>query len=237
MAKKRSSKKTRSRSLNGAALFIGILAATLGIFSFAPNLLNKKTSVCANSISCVRDLTGKYEESTKGVFLGREVTAPSYAVQDTPQHVLGTTSGPKHISVDLSAQRLYAYEGETKVYDFPVSTGKWAPTPTGEFKIWIKLRHTRMSGGTGADYYNLPNVPYTMFYYNESVPKSRGFSLHGAYWHNNFGYPMSHGCVNMRPVDAEKIFDWAEPATEAGITYATDSNPGTTVTVYGEAPK
>lgn len=60
-----------------------------------------------------------------------------------------------------------------------------------------------MAGGQGADYYNLPNVPYVMYYY-------RDFGLHGAYWHNNFGHTMSHGCVNMRQIDAKVIFEWAD---------------------------
>ena len=64
-----------------------------------------------------------------------------------------------------------------------------------------------MSGGSGTDYYNLPNVPHTMFYYND-------FGLHGAYWHNNFGHTMSHGCVNMRPVDAKTLFEWADGPTK-----------------------
>ena len=60
-----------------------------------------------------------------------------------------------------------------------------------------------MSGGSGTDYYNLPNVPYVMYFYHY-------FGLHGAYWHNNFGHTMSHGCVNMRPIDAGAIFDWVD---------------------------
>ncbi|MEK7188733.1 MAG: L,D-transpeptidase, partial [Patescibacteria group bacterium] len=147
---------------------------------------------CANSISCIKDLSGKFESESEGVFLGQKIAVPSYLASiPFGEKVLGRTSGPKHISVDLSKQRLYAHEGDKKVLEFPVSTGKWGRTPPGEYKIWVKLLRTRMSGGSGNDYYNLPNVPYTMFFYSESVPKSRGFALHGAYWHNNFGYTMS----------------------------------------------
>jgi lipoprotein-anchoring transpeptidase ErfK/SrfK len=153
-----------------------------------------------------------------------------------PLAVLGDTTAPKHIYVDLTNQKLYAYEGDKVVMSFMVSTGKWNHTPTGDFKIWIKLRYTRMTGGSGADYYNLPNVPYTMFYYNDQVPKGDGYSIHGAYWHNNFGHPMSHGCVNMRPADAGLLYAWANPPTTGNVTYATDKNPGTVITVYGETP-
>jgi hypothetical protein len=76
-----------------------------------------------------------------------------------------------------------------------------------------------------------------MFYYNDEVSKGQGYSIHGAYWHNNFGYPMSHGCVNMRPEDAEKIYNWVDPVTDGRITYASEQNPGTIVTVHGKAPE
>ena len=117
-----------------------------------------------------------------------------------------------------------------------IASGKWFPTPTGDFTIWTKLRATRMSGGQGADYYDLPNVPYVMFFESKDVGRSLGFSLHGAYWHNNFGHAMSHGCVNMRIVDAQKLYDWANPFTEGNTTYTSDKNPGTKITIYGEAP-
>jgi lipoprotein-anchoring transpeptidase ErfK/SrfK len=185
-------------------------------------------SVCANSISCINDLSGKKEITNEGVFMGKKVIAPEltekpqYALKDL-KSVLGDTTD-KHIYVDLTNQKLYAYEGSTKVYDFLVSTGKWGPTPTGDFRIWTWLRYTRMAGGNQAlgTYYNLPNVPYTMYFANAQVPRSAGYSLHGTYWHNNFGHPMSHGCVNMRIEDAAKIFYW--------------SNSNTIITIYGTAP-
>lgn len=215
-------------------------ACILAFFVFS--LFKSNLSVfrpCANSISCIKDLSGNYEEtSEKGVFLGRELATPIYIANDinTPSVLGESTNADKHIYVDLTNQRLYAYEGGKVLYNFPVSTGKWNHTPTGDFRIWIKLLYTRMSGGSGADYYNLPNVPYTMFYYNSQVPKADGYSIHGAYWHNNFGHPMSHGCVNMRPEDAAYIYNWADPATKGNTTYASDTNPGTIITVYGETP-
>ena len=192
---------------------------------------------CANSISCIKDLSGKFEQDQEGIFLGKKIAVPSYlSAIPLEKRVLGKTSGSKHISIDLSFQRLYAHEGDRKVLEFPVSTGKWGRTPTGEYKIWVKLLRTRMSGGSGNDYYNLPNVPYVMFFYNDEVSKSRRFSLHGAYWHNNFGYTMSHGCVNIRPRDAAKLFEWAEPVSEGSVTHATKDNPGTLITIYGQPP-
>lgn len=184
-------------------------------------------------------MSGKFENNAStGTFEGRTVPVPkSVAIEYTSPKVLGENSEPKKIAVDLTNQHLYAYEGDRVVMDFPVSTGKWNVTPTGVFNIWIKLRATRMSGGSGADYYNLPNVPYTMFYANSEVPRSDGFSIHGAYWHNNFGHPMSHGCINMRIADAGEVFAWADPPTNGYTTTATDANPGTQVIVYGTTPQ
>lgn len=190
---------------------------------------------CANSVSCIHNLNATVENEEVGVFAGQQVTPPqiNLAEATATKNVLGETTGDgeKRIYVDLTTQTVYAYEGTTEIFKTLVATGKWGRTPTGDFKIWVKLRSTRMSGGSGADYYNLPNVPYTMFYYNDKVPKSAGYSLHGAYWHNNFGHEMSHGCVNLREVDAQTLYDWADPATESNTTHATSEKPGTIVSV------
>ena len=86
----------------------------------------------------------------------------------------------KRIEVDLSTQTLKAYDGDSLFMEAKVSTGKMFPTPTGEYTIWRKIRSTKMSGGEGANYYYLPNVPYVMFFSNSEVSAGRGFSLHGA---------------------------------------------------------
>ncbi len=156
--------------------------------------------------------------------------------------VLGDTSADKRIEVDLTNQKVYAYEGERKAYEFTVSTGKWALTPTGEFRIWAKVRSQKMSGGDKmlGTYYYLPNVPYVMFFYNEKIAKMRGFSFHGTYWHDNFGHPMSHGCINMRTSDAQTLYEWANPIVinqKAWSTLVDTSNQGTRVTIYGETPR
>ena len=157
-----------------------------------------------------------------GLFQGHTVIPPKINLAEelyTPKRsVLGTTipQGKKHIYVDLATQTLYAYEGNTQILQTFISSGKWGRTPVGNFHIWMKLRATRMSGGSGADAYNLPNVPYVMYFY-------RDFGLHGAYWHNNFGHEMSHGCVNMRIVDANTVYDWTDGPTKG--------QPGTAVSV------
>ena len=147
--------------------------------------------------------------------------------------VLGTTttaSGEeKWIDVSLSEQKLRAWEGNKVVMEFPISSGKWSPTPRGDFRIWYKTRYQKMEGGSKAlgTYYNLPNVPHNMFFY-------LGYAIHGAYWHNNFGQPMSHGCVNSPLSQVASLFEWTGPVVPAGINVvrADDSNPGTRVFVH-----
>ncbi len=195
---------------------------------------------CANSLSCKESLSLNVENGTYGVFNGRKITPPSVnlAKKDGKSAVLAqaTGSGEKHIYVDLATQTLTAYEGDKIFLQAPVSSGKWGKTPTGEFSIWEKLRATKMSGGSGSDYYYLPNVPFVMFFSGSGVGAGRGFSLHGTYWHNNFGHPMSHGCVNMRTVDAEKLYYWVNPSGDGNVTVSTGENPGTKITIYGQAP-
>jgi len=127
---------------------------------------------------------------------------------DTP-YTYPDYGGVRWIDVNLSQQMVYAYEGNTIVASFLVSTGVPAfPTVTGQYHIYIKLVSTLMAGPG----YYLPNVPYTMYFY-------KGYGFHGTYWHSNFGHPMSHGCVNMYTPDAEWLFYWASEGTLVNIHY------------------
>lgn len=112
-------------------------------------------------------------------------------------------SGGKRFVVDLSDQMIYAFEGDTLVRSSLISSGTWrTPTVTGTFYIYARYESTRMRGPG----YDLANVPYTQYFY-------KGYGLHGTYWHNNFGTPMSHGCVNMPTPEAEWAFYWATYGT------------------------
>ena len=211
------------------------------ISAFSLWVIRQKDLTCANSISCINDLSGKFDPSQKeGEFMGKKVQIPAGIAQNlTLNSVLGDQlDSNKHIYIDLTNQRLYAKEGDRIIYEFAISSGKWGRTPTGDFTIWIKLRATRMKGGNKAlgTFYDLPNVPYVMYFYNSEIPKYRGYGLHGAYWHNNFGHPMSHGCINISPENAKLLYDWANPPTGGNTTYADNNNPGTPITIYGDAP-
>ena len=218
-------------------LFLILLLVLVRIYVFPqlPRFLSRQNSLDFKS------LTGNFSPSEKkAVFNNGSVPAPQLlAHNNVNNQVLGESNSKKRIEVDLTNQRLYAYEGDNKVYDFLVSTGKWGATPTGTFKIWIKLRYTLMSGGSQAlgTYYYLPNVPYTMYFYNAEVPQYRGYGIHGTYWHSNFGHPMSHGCINMKTEEVEQLYSWAMPDTKGqGSIGATEDNPGTEIVIYGSAP-
>ena len=135
------------------------------------------------------------------------------------------------IRVDLSEQLLFAYEQEKPVRAFVISSGlPRTPTVTGEFRIRMKVRAQTMSGGDpelGNDY-ALPNVQWVQYFHED-------YGFHGTYWHNNFGNPMSHGCVNMTNTDARWLFDWAGPEwEETGRIWqrSTEEEPGTYVIVH-----
>lgn len=122
---------------------------------------------------------------------------------------VAVSDGEHWIDVDLSQQRLYAYAGDTLMNSFVVSTGTWqTPTVTGKFNIWIKVRSQAMSGPG----YYLPDVPYVMYFYKD-------YGLHGTYWHNNFGTPMSHGCVNLTIPDAEWLYNFSSVGTMVNVHY------------------
>jgi lipoprotein-anchoring transpeptidase ErfK/SrfK len=228
-------KKLKSGSILTAILLI--LFVLIGIVLATPKLFINRS-------------LGKYDSSKhiayfdgKEYLVPPEIVAPKYladtflneTADSANVDVLGSKSSKeKRIEVDLTAQKLYAYEGGKQKMKFDVSTGKWFETPTGEYRIWSKLKYTLMTGGSKENdtYYYLPNVPYTMYFY-------KGYGIHGTYWHNNFGHPMSHGCVNMRTSDAEKLFYWANPPLPENVNYinANENNQGTRVIVYGQTPR
>lgn len=232
------------------AYLLAVVSFLFGFFALGQAVGDLTTSLLAdlrfNYLSSRWD--GRYQPSaTTGVFLGEAVAVPEERpYMEELAQVLGETTEPKRIEVDLNNQHLYAFEGGRKVFDFLVSTGKWGRTPPGNYRIWVKLRYTLMAGGSRAlgTYYYLPNVPYVMFFEGvaddgQIISRSLGYSLHGTYWHNNFGHTMSHGCINMRTEDVEKIYYWALPPVDQNVwsVYTSRDNPGTPIRIYGQPPE
>lgn len=121
------------------------------------------------------------------------------------------------IDIDLASQTLVAYEGDKPTFATLVSTGKGPKgselaTPTGTFRIWVKLRTTNMDNlekDFADDYYSIADVPYVQFFH-------KGVALHATFWHRDLGHVHSHGCVNLVPEDARYLFGWTAPHVPSG---------------------
>jgi L,D-transpeptidase catalytic domain len=135
---------------------------------------------------------------------------PTYSEDLFVAPVASITGGPvdpngeKWVQISISLQYLWAYQGDQVLWQGYISTGRAGfQTPTGEFHVLSKLPSQTMEGVLGGEYYNVPDVPDVMYF------TDFGHALHGTYWHNSFGTPMSHGCVNL-PMDvAAWMYQWA----------------------------
>jgi lipoprotein-anchoring transpeptidase ErfK/SrfK len=131
----------------------------------------------------------------------------TYHSWDIPDEITGGSTF--WIEIDLTNQILYAYRGNQLISGFLVSTGTSSyRTVTGTYKIYAKYPAVTMIGPG----YHLEDVPYTLFFY-------KGYAIHGTFWHNNFGRPMSHGCVNMATNEAAWVYDNAPVGTYVFVHY------------------
>ena len=138
----------------------------------------------------------------------------------------------KLVEINLTYQTMSCYEGSREVYFCRISSGakfnaagevvdKWA-TPVGEHPIWRKAMSMHMSGGTVSGGYDLPGIGWTTLFVGNGV------AIHSTFWHNNYGVPMSHGCVNAKPDDAKWVFRWVQPVVAYDPGDITVSMPGGT---------
>lgn len=145
----------------------------------------------------------------------------------------------KRVEVRLLQQTLSCYEGQTEVFFCRVSTGdkfdkdgnpskEWS-TPVGAHSIWRKLVSVHMTGGTTGGGYDIPGIGWTTLF------SSNGVAIHSTFWHNGFGAPRSHGCVNARPEDAKWVFRWTHPATPYDPGDMTISGTGSTKVIVIES--
>lgn len=213
---------------------IGLILAVFVLYFSSRSFLKETSYGCGPPPA---GANGKYDPTDlKVIFNNEKVDYQLAELVPNPEAlagqegaVLGATTDERWIEIDLSEQKLKAHNGDKVDYEFLISSGKWVPTPTGEFRVWVKLKYTKMEGGKKENntYYYLPNVPYTQYFY-------KGFGIHGTYWHNNFGQPMSHGCINMAISDAEKLFYWTSPLVEQGkgVAYASKGSPGTRIIIH-----
>ncbi|MBE2271020.1 MAG: L,D-transpeptidase family protein [Anaerolinea sp.] len=161
-------------------------------------LIARQYGVSVEDIMALNDIS-----NPDVIWVGQELIIPAggeYIPENIPAAPLA--SG-KSIVVSTNDQRIYAYENGQLVRSHLVSTGLPAtPTVLGDYNIYVKYVADDMAG---PDYF-LPQVPYTMYFF-------QGYGIHGTYWHNAFGRPMSHGCVNLPVAEAEWFFNWAQVGT------------------------
>ncbi len=152
------------------------------------------------------------ERTAKDWYIASDYLEPikSYTSKISSSNAKKITTDKK-IIVNLTEQKMYAYEGENLFMETFISSGlEDLPTPRGTFRIFEKTPSRYMQGplpGISDQYYDLPGVPWTM-YFNDY-----GAAIHGAYWHDSFGNQWSHGCVNLEPEEAEKMYVWADIGT------------------------
>jgi hypothetical protein len=186
-------------------------------------------------------LTGKsiefqgkaYVELSDGSYMKKSqlrITEPGPPPQGLGEH-------ERYVDVDLSSQTLVAYEGGRAVYATLISSGKHSrdkekdhSTPTGEWRVREKHITTTMDGdgsAAGDLPYSIEDVPFVQYYH-------RSFALHAAFWHSNFGVQMSHGCVNLAPLDAKWLFFFTGPDLPEGFhgVWSNESAAGSRIVVH-----
>jgi hypothetical protein len=179
-----------------------------------PNLI-RSCNILAKSLTFVSLVAilaaGTVALRTTAVAAPTPVTAPApLKLSHTQQAIARLKQSPdRWIEVNLTTQRVIAWEGKRWVNAMIVSTGKGStPTVTGVFDVYDRYREARMQG----DGYDIPDVPYVMYFYE-------GYGFHGAYWHNRFGTPVSHGCVNLAVDKAKWLYTFATIGTPVVVHY------------------
>jgi hypothetical protein len=144
------------------------------------------------------------------------------------------TGDRKWIDISIKQQSLVAYVGRKPVYATLISSGraglgdpdKTESTPRGTFMIYQKEVASTMDGDEDkGDSYNLRDVPFVQYFH-------KGYALHGAYWHDNFGKVRSHGCVNLAPKDAAWLFEWTDPSVPETWHGVLNKERGTVVHIH-----
>jgi hypothetical protein len=183
-------------------------------------------------------LTGKrqffrgrlHEETTDGRWLSDQDASRIDPAKRMPAW---GKNGERWLDVNLTKQTLVAYAGEKPVFATLVSTGeaglddheKTTATKRGIFRIHTKHVSSTMSSDEVGEEFELRDVPYVQYF-------EQGYALHGAYWHDRFGTPKSHGCINLSPEDARRLFFFTEPALPSGWHGVLKSLTGTVVFIH-----
>lgn len=155
----------------------------------------------------IEDAEGLAGEVISALNGGKTLTK-EVAVSEAPFKTVTISGAGKWLEVDLSSQTLSMYIGNEVVETFLISSGKAAtPTQIGTGRIYAKYPVQTMTGTINGEYYYVPNIKWVNYF-------NGGEAIHGTYWHDNFGHPMSHGCINMTEAAAKIIYDFAPIGTK-----------------------
>ncbi len=196
------------QELSGAALPVGwVVSSTLNVRAEPAT-----TSAMVGTVYHNQSLNILEERVVAGqkwyrIGAGRWVYGANIGVARLKARPSSIRTNERWVGINLSEQTVVAYEGDKPVYAALAATGMtYTPTVQGIFRTWGRFVSRKMVGGSAATggYYYLEEVPWTCYFYS-------GYALHAAYWHDAFGRPRSHGCVNLSPYDAWWIFKWSEP--------------------------
>jgi hypothetical protein len=179
-------------------------------------------------VRILADLPGGRVRIEDGVVAARDLARPSLGAPPTELR----DPRERWIEVDLRSQTLVVYEGAQPIFATLVSTGRpqrSSRTPVGTFRIWVKLAEDDMNDLERTEQesnYAIEAVPWVQYFADD-------IALHAAFWHDDFGRARSHGCVNLAPRDAARLFELTTPALPPGwdAIVATESQPGTIVRV------
>lgn len=171
----------------------------------------------------------RYVLTSEGAIARRDVVLPIDAPVPTDLAPLPNGQAERWIDIDLSTQTLTAYEGPNVVFRTLISAGRGSRTPTGQFRVWVKLPEDDMDNFDDPDAtstYSIEAVPWVQYFVE-------GIGLHAAFWHDRFGEPRSHGCINLSPRDARYLFEWTTPALPPGwdAIFPTAQWPGTRIRI------
>ncbi len=190
---------------SAATVTVGTTSHTVG-YGESLSMIARQYSV---SVLAITQANNIYDANT--IFVGQTLTIPTTNALSVPETGISTVAAAppprftvgREIIVDLSDQRIYAYENGVLVRNVLVSTGlPGTPTVRGSYTIQRKYVAQTMAGPG----YYLPDVPYVLYFF-------AGYALHGTYWHDDFGQPRSHGCVNLPTPEAEWFYNWADVGT------------------------
>lgn len=196
---------------------------TVGAFDYRQVLKLSGKKIGSEGVAFWEALDGSYVPSSTALILKKRDSYPSVA-----------DGNRKWIDVSINDQTLVAYEGTKAVYVTLVSTGiagladpeKAPATVRGTFMVHAKHVTATMDGDEDvADSFSLRDVPFVQYFH-------KGYALHGAYWHDEFGKVRSHGCINLAPVDAAWLFEWTDPPVPAGWHAALNSERGTAINIH-----